>query len=105
MAEVVLDIGGFRYPISCREGEQDHFRSVGAVVDQKVTQARGALGGISETRQLLFAALLLADALKEAESRIPAPSDAPDIDPAALEGLAERLELLASQLENRAGTP
>lgn len=112
MAEVILDIGGFRYPVSCRDGEQEHFRTVGAIVEEKVQQARGALGGISEARQLLFAALLLADSnreltsrLIEAETAINAGEKSPPLDVEALEALASRIEMLASQLENRAGTP
>ena len=111
MADVTLEIGGFRYPMTCREGEQDHFLALASAVDAKVTEARAALGGISEVRQMLFAALLLADAVKDceaslvaAEARIPN-DDQPAIDVESLERLAAKVEMIASRLENRAGTP
>ena len=110
MAEVILEIGGFRYPLACRDGEQEHFQALAKRIDDRVTEAKQAVGSVSEARQLLFAALLLADALKESEAKldeaealIPA-QDTPQLDPVALESLADRLELVAAQLENRAGS-
>lgn len=111
MADVTLEIGGFRYPMTCREGEQDHFLALASAVDAKVTEARAALGGISEVRQMLFAALLLADAVKDCEARLAAAEaripndDQPAIDVESLERLAAKVEMIASRLENRAGTP
>jgi cell division protein ZapA len=104
MAEVTVEIGGFHYPIVCRDGEEPHLRHIAAIVDAKVKEAKGAVGGVSEVRQLLFAGLLLADSLEDARSAAgDAPSLAkppfPSTDPAALEGLADRIEQLASKLE------
>jgi len=61
------------------------------------------LGSLTETRQLLFAALLIADELKEvrAGAGIKEPEPLPP-DPAvaqALERLASRMENLADRLE------
>jgi cell division protein ZapA len=107
MAEVTVEIGGFHYPIACRDGEEPHLRHIASIVDAKVNEAKGAVGGVSEIRQLLFAGLLLADSLEEAQSQkpnaAPAASTAPQpaLDPATLEALAERMEQMASRLENR----
>jgi hypothetical protein len=39
---------------------------LGSMVDTKAREAGGSAGGLNESRQLLFAALLLADQLNEA---------------------------------------
>lgn len=105
MASVDIEIASRRYSVACRDGEQDHLRSVAAIVDKKARDAGEVLGSLSEARQLLFAALLLADELKEVAGGGAAPSATldPDPDPAvadALERLADRVEQLAVRLES-----
>jgi cell division protein ZapA len=110
MAEVTVEIGGFHYPITCRDGEEPHLRHIASIVDAKVLEAKGAVGGVSEVRQLLFAGLLLADSLEEAQSKTEASAPTasinpqPALDPATLEALADRMEQLASRLENRSAS-
>ena len=105
MATIDVEIASRRYSVACRDGEEDHLRAAAAVVDRKARDAASALGSLSEARQLLFASLLLADELKDAQSGIappPAPPQEPAHDPAvanALEQLAERMEILADRLE------
>lgn len=97
MSNVALQIGGRSYTVACAAGEEDHVAGLGRLIDEKV-QSMG--GGHNEVRQLLFAALLLADELHEARQRpaaAPAPS-APDHS-AALEAIADRLEKCAAALE------
>jgi cell division protein ZapA len=109
MAQVTVSIGGNNYTVSCRDGEEDHLRSIARIVDGKVSDAVSAVGGISEVRQLLFASLLLADELQEtgksgaATAAAPAPSNA-DEHAEALENIAGRLEALATRLENSPAT-
>jgi cell division protein ZapA len=110
MASVDIDIAGRRYAIACRDGEEGHLREVGAIVDKKAQDAAGALGNLSEARQLLFASLLLADELKEKRESAgsPAPAEAPQLADGmtdALEQLAERMERLAERLEGARATP
>ncbi len=98
MSNVTLQIGGRSYTVACAEGEETHVAALGGIIAEKV----GRMGpGHSEARQLLFAALLLADELDEARGRAapasPAPSPSPD--PAILEALADRLEKCAATLE------
>ncbi|HEV2866093.1 MAG TPA: cell division protein ZapA [Allosphingosinicella sp.] len=106
MANIDVDIAGRRYNVACRDGEEDHLRSLAAVVDRRAADAAAALGGLTEARQLLFAALLIADDLKEARAGAgladPTP---PPPDPAlaeALERIAARVENLADSLEQAA---
>ena len=101
MSNVSLQIGGRSYSVACAAGEEDHVARLGRVINEKV-QSMG--GGHNEVRQLLFAALILADELHEARSgHAPAPAPAPPPaapdHSAALEALADRLEKCATALE------
>jgi len=103
MANIDIEIGGRRYNVACRDGEEEHLHSVAAEVNRRANDAASAMGSLTETRQLLFAALLIADEIKEirAGAGIPEPV-APPPDPAvaqALERLAQRIEALADGLE------
>lgn len=110
MAKVDLLIGGNSYNVACRDGEEANLLAAAALVDAKAQQARQGLGGMSEVRQLLFASLLLADELAEQRRKGSSPAamptaEAPASDTAAdamlLEEIAERLEKLATRLEQR----
>jgi cell division protein ZapA len=103
MATIDIEVAGRRYNVACRDGEEAHLHSVAALVDRRARDAAEALGSLTETRQLLFAALLMADDVKEmrAGAGIPDPPPPPP-DPAvaqALERLAARMEALADSLE------
>lgn len=104
MSNVTLSIGGRSYTVACAEGEERHVLGLGSLIDSKLA-AMGDMSGQAETRTLLFAALLLADELHEAQSAKPAaaPEAAPaQIAPAMslrLDELANTLENLASRLE------
>jgi len=92
--------------VTCAEGEEAHIQHLAGIIDQK---ARAASEGtnLTETRLLLFSALFLADELAELRKRVdtkpepPAASAFPDSAPQALaiNRLAERIEKLASSLE------
>lgn len=100
MSDVTLTIGGRNYAVACAPGEEGHIRALGQSIDSKLA-GMPAIGGQSEARTLLFAALLLADELHELRGGA-APAAAPDDGATAqkLESLADRLEQLASQLES-----
>jgi cell division protein ZapA len=107
MAQVDLLVGGFTYMVSCRDGEEDHLRALGQSLNEKIAQARAAVGNPGEVRQLLLAALLFADENKDLRansqnSPSPAPTNQVDDDNPALLALVERMERLASSLENSA---
>ena len=106
MANIDIEIAGRRYNVACRDGEEEQLRAVAAQVDRRARDAESAVGSLTETRQLLFAALLLADDLRESAAGNP-PPPAPADDPAlaeALERLAGRVENLADRLESEAST-
>ena len=107
MAEVFVEVAGRTYPLTCRDGEEAHLRLIAGLVDAKASDAQRAVGaGVSETRQMLLAALLLADELNDRrmadaapQSPPPAPDSASDLVP-LIDILAGRMELLAERLEN-----
>ena len=100
MASLIdLTIGGRVYPVACREGEEESLKAAGRLVDAKTREAIAGLGTLSESRQFMFAALLLADQLidKSPEAAVTPP------DPllaSRAEAIAERLEALAAALES-----
>jgi cell division protein ZapA len=99
MAQVDLFIAGRAYQIACREGEEENLKAAGRLVDAKSREALSGLGTLSESRQLLFASLLLADQIVDNQKGMaPAPPDPIVVERVA--ALAERLEALAASLEN-----
>ncbi len=102
MADVRLLIASREYIITCRDGEEARLNELASMVDTKVREAGGAAGGLSESRQLLFAALLLADQVKDSVPQISALSnDDPDgLSADATARIAEKLNRLADRLES-----
>lgn len=99
MSNVTLRIGGRDYTMACAEGEEAHVVDLGRMIEEKVKGMGSAAQ--SEPRQLLFAALLLADELHEARRMLaaaPAPAD-PSDQADLLEAIADRLENCAAALE------
>ena len=99
MAEVEIIIAGRPYRVACRAGEEPNLLAAGALVDAKSREALAGLGTLSESRQLLFAALLLADQIVDGrQDEIPTGPDPELVDRA--DKLAERLESIADALED-----
>lgn len=107
-AFVDLKIAGRTYQVACREGEEDNLRAAARLVDGKSREALAGLGTLSESRQFLFAALLLADQMIEKPSGEGGTVAAAGPDPrlaSRAEALAARLESLADALEAEAANP
>lgn len=98
MAEVTLIIGGRPHRVACRDGEEARVRQLGEKIDARWATAERA-AGLNTERAFLFVALMLADDLDEAETRPPVGAAVSD---AALARIADRLESLASALEQAA---
>ena len=98
MAEVNLTIAGRSYQVGCRAGEEENLVAAARMVDAKSREALSGLGTLSESRQLLFAALLLADQLLEKPGAATAIAIDPELAP-RIEALAGRIESLARSLE------
>ena len=101
MSDVTLQVGGRKYTVACQDGQESHVQRLASVIDGKLGEM-GANLSSQEAKNLLFAALLLADELEEAQKvpRTPQP-EAPEFD---TERLATQLERIAIALENAAAT-
>jgi cell division protein ZapA len=124
MTAMRLSIAGRIYSVTCQPGEEQHLARLGAMLDAAARKA-GASGGLTETRALLFAGLLLADELAEIQDKLAADvaaqaATAPaentpgkvqsdllaqdadaDLAARAIERLALRIENLAAALEKQ----
>jgi cell division protein ZapA len=94
MGQVTVRVGGFSHPVSCEDGQEPHLIALAAEVDRRLDSIRAmGGGGFPEARQILLAALLLADELHDLRTGKVALPAAPD--PA----LAERLSRIAEKIE------
>ncbi|MGQ3179497.1 MAG: cell division protein ZapA [Blastomonas fulva] len=121
MPDMRLTIAGRIYSVTCNPGEEQHLARLGSMLDGAARKA-GASGGLNETRALLFAGLLLADELADAQDReaealtaqaaaaqpakgqgdLLAHDEDIDLAARAIERLALRIENLAEGLEKTA---
>ena len=99
MSNVTLKIGGREYTVACADGEEAHVTGLGTLIDDKLTDMPNALAH-SETRSLLFAALLLADEVFE--RRAQAAANLPSIEPTPDPALAGHLDAIAARIERLA---
>ena len=106
MADVRLLIANREYIVTCADGEEPRLQSLGNIVNEMAIEAGGSAGGLNESRTLLYSALLLADKLFEARNSVTntdptthASASVPNMNTAALERLADRIEKVAEQLE------
>jgi cell division protein ZapA len=86
MAEISITIGGRPHRIACRDGEEDRVRQLAAMIDERWAPAERA-AGLNSERAFLLVALM---------RRPPVGAAVSD---AALARIADRLERLASALE------
>ena len=101
MSNITLTIGGRDYAVACDPGEEAQVARLGAMIDAKLA-SMGTAASQGETRNLLFAALLLADEVSELKRGGPAapqPAATASDHAAALEAIAARVESCASALE------
>lgn len=105
MGQVNVQIGGRSYAVACRDGEEPRLTRLAAHLQRKADDLSATLGQMSEPRMLLMAGLLVADELFELRET---PNGAAPADPCiaeTLERLAERVEALATSLEETANAP
>ena len=96
MADVTLVIGNRHHQVACRNGEEDRVMALGRMLEERWPMGLRAAGNQPGERAMLFVALMLADALDEAQHR-PPPGGA--VSEQALDRIADRLEALADALE------
>ena len=105
MSDVKLQVGGRVYTVSTADGQEEKVRGLARMVDDKLTGMGANVTG-NEAKNLLFAAILLADELNDvkatAASHPPDPGLDTDAMAARLERVANALEGAASALESGA---
>jgi cell division protein ZapA len=97
MADVRLSIAGREYIVTCKDGEEARLNALGRMVDEKAREAGGS-GGLNESRLLLFASLLLADQVYDAQPSGAKPANT--LSNEDVEMLASTVERLADRLES-----
>ncbi|MBX7481452.1 cell division protein ZapA [Qipengyuania qiaonensis] len=100
MSDVTLAVGGRNYTVSCADGQEEHVQRLAGVIDGKLG-TMGANLSSQEAKNLLFAALLLADELDEARTQGSSSPGEPQFDQGRFAGQLERVALA---LENVAST-
>ena len=107
MGKVNVDIGGRTYPLSCRDGDEEHLAALAGDIADKADGLARTLGAMTESRLLLMAALMVADELYELRrgtpagtpAAVPAEPSAADLAQAArLAAVLDRAEQLAARL-------
>jgi cell division protein ZapA len=99
MAQVKVEVGGRRYDVVCRDGEEERLRMLARLVDGRATDVIRSIGRGNEPRELLMTALLLADELDEARGAVVTARKREAERVAAVEQCAERIETLTARLE------
>lgn len=107
MAEITVEVGGRGYQVACRDGGEDQLRKVAAMVDERAGRISAAVGNLTESRQLLMVAMVLADELsdarKEADGAAARLTDSDHAEQAGtIDRLTTRVEYLTRQLEELA---
>ncbi len=91
MAQVTVEVNGRPYTVGCEDGQEQHLLDLAKMFDQQVRHVSADMGQLGDTRLFLMGALLLADELSDAKSRL-----------AGLQVEVGRLQTERSRLETRA---
>ncbi len=70
MPEVIIQIGGRGFEVSCQEGEESYLQSAAKMLDDEAQVLADQIGRMPEARMLLMAGLMLADKTAAVEDRI-----------------------------------
>jgi cell division protein ZapA len=107
MAQINVEVNGRPYAVGCEDGQEQHLIELARIFDRQVRQVSQDMGQLGDTRLFLMGALLLADELADAKSRLSSlqaelarlQSDRARIETravSALENAAKRIEGLAT---------
>ena len=72
MAQINVEVNGRPYAVGCEDGQEAHLVELARMFDQQVRQISQDMGQLGDTRLFLMGALLLADELYDAKSRLAA---------------------------------
>ena len=91
MAQISVEVNGRPYAVGCEDGQEPHLMELAKMFDHQVRQVSQDMGQLGDTRLFLMGALLLADELADARSRL-----------GALQAEVGRLQTDRARLETRA---
>lgn len=91
MAQINVEVNGRPYAVGCEDGQEPHLLELAKMFDHQVRQVSQDMGQLGDTRLFLMGALLLADELYDARSRL-----------AALQNDMARLQADRARIETRA---
>jgi cell division protein ZapA len=91
MAQVTVEVNGRPYAVGCEDGQEPHLLELARMFDRQVRQVSEDIGQLGDTRLFLMGALLLADELADARSRL-----------AALQVEVGRVQTERARIETRA---
>jgi cell division protein ZapA len=108
MAQISVEVNGRPYAVGCEDGQEQHLAELAKLFDHQVRQVSQDMGQLGDTRLFLMGALLLADELADARSRVAslqaeiarAQADRGRAETravSALEAAAKRIEKLANE--------
>lgn len=99
MPEVTIEVAGRSYRVGCGEGEESHLTSLAEHLDLEAAKLTRQLGQMPEGRLMLMTALMLADQLAEAHSRLADAENRADEVPAAVATHTEVSDTLSPERE------
>ena len=113
MAQVVLKVNGHSYTMQCGDGEEEHLRDLGQLLDSEVENIKAGVGQVGDIRLLLMAGLVVADRLSETVQRVEdledqisglrqARTQAAKQDEKISENISSRIEAAADRVESLA---
>ena len=70
MAQVTVEVNGRPYVVGCEDGQESHLMELAKMFDHQVRQVGQDMGQLGDTRLFLMGALLLADELADARTRL-----------------------------------
>jgi cell division protein ZapA len=91
MAQISIEVNGRPYAVGCEDGQEAHLIELAKMFDHQVRQVSQDMGQLGDNRLFLMGALLLADELADARSRL-----------AALQADMGRVQTERSRMETRA---
>jgi len=105
MGQVVVNVNGRDFALSCADGQEARIRRLAQYVDAKIGEFTKTVGQVGEARLILLAALVIADELSDANEalqmersrgRAAASADTG----AGIHNMADRIEAIAARIES-----
>ena len=70
MAHVSVIIDGKTYRMACKDGQEEHLRSLGQKMDEAIQTLKDGFGDVGDQRLAIMAGIMLADQLSENEQEV-----------------------------------